>query len=115
LTRASDEPAGDVVARVGADRVKEGSLTRIDHPPFHLLVTRVDGCLYAIEDTCPHSGRSLCEGHLTGHVVTCPGHGWEIDVRTGEVLTAAGLGERAPVLGVREVDGTIEISDRRGS
>lgn len=99
-----------VVARVAAERVREGELTRVERPPFHVLVTRVGGHLHAIEDTCPHSGRSLCEGRLDGHVVTCPGHGWAIDIRTGEVLTEAGRGQRNPVLRAREVDSEIELS-----
>lgn len=91
--------------------VPEGALVRVERPPFHLLVTRVEGRPYAIEDACPHSGASLCEGRLDGWVVTCPGHGWEIDVRTGEVITAAGRGERALVFAARDEDGAVVIED----
>ncbi len=85
---------------------------RVTRPPFDVLVTRVDGQLHAIEDACPHSGRSLCEGRLEGHVVTCAGHGWQIDVRTGEVLTEAGLGEKNPVFrAADEGEGVVVYED----
>jgi 3-phenylpropionate/trans-cinnamate dioxygenase ferredoxin component len=79
----------------------------VERPPFHVLLTRVGARAHAMEDACPHSGRSLCAGRIEGSVVTCPGHGWRIDVRTGEVLTEAGRGERNPVFEVREEDGFV--------
>ena len=101
----------EVVARVDPETVIEGALVQVRRPPFHVLVTRIDGSLHAIEDACPHSGWSLCEGRLEGHEVICPGHGWRIDVRTGEVRTAVGLGERNPRFEVRP-DGAIVLADR---
>lgn len=71
-------------------------MARLERPPFHVLVARVGDRFHALEDACPHSGWSLCEGRLDGHVITCAGHGWEIDVRDGHVLTAAGRGESNP-------------------
>ena len=41
--------------------------------------------------------------------MTCPAHGWQIDVRTGEVITAAGKGERNPVFEARDEDGAVVI------
>ena len=107
---APDAPdaAGRPVAHVDPATVAEGALVQVRRPPFHVLVARVDGQLHALEDACPHSGWSLCQGTLQGHVVTCPGHGWEIDVRTGAVLTAVGRGERNPVFEVRD-DGAIVL------
>jgi len=64
-----------------------------------VLVLNIKGELFALSDTCPHRGASLCGGVLTGHVTAatpgayaysrageilrCPWHGWEFDVRTG--------------------------------
>lgn len=44
----------------------------------------VDGNIYALDNTCLHRGGPLGEGTLNGEVVTCPWHGWEYNVRTGE-------------------------------
>ena len=52
-----------------------------------IALFNVDGAFYAIGDTCTHSGGPLSEGDLDGEVVTCPWHGAEFDVKTGEVVS----------------------------
>ncbi|OYW21318.1 MAG: ferredoxin [Planctomycetales bacterium 12-60-4] len=44
---------------------------------------RTDEGVYAIDGICPHAGGPLAQGMLRNHVVTCPWHGWQYDVRTG--------------------------------
>ena len=44
------------------------------------------GRVFAIDDTCPHSGASLAEGKLDGTTVECPWHSAEFDVTCGRVL-----------------------------
>ena len=41
---------------------------------------------YAFDDRCTHQGCSLSTGTLDGATVTCPCHGSEFDVRSGDVL-----------------------------
>ncbi len=41
---------------------------------------------YAIEDTCTHRGGPLAEGDVEGHVVTCPWHGGQFDLRDGNLI-----------------------------
>ena len=48
-----------------------------------VIVTRVDGELYAIPGVCPHEDVSLADGDLDGPRLTCPGHGYTFDLRTG--------------------------------
>ena len=48
-----------------------------------LALVRLDGELYAFDNTCPHAGGPLGEGQLDGSLVICPWHGWRFDVRTG--------------------------------
>ncbi len=38
---------------------------------------------YAISNACSHMGGPLSEGRVKGKIVTCPWHGWQIDVTTG--------------------------------
>jgi nitrite reductase/ring-hydroxylating ferredoxin subunit len=47
------------------------------------LVALVGGAPYAVSDACPHRGTALSGGLLRDGVVTCPGHLWQYDVRTG--------------------------------
>ena len=51
-----------------------------------LAVYHLGGKLYAAQDTCPHAGARLSTGSLEGAVITCPLHGSQFDVRTGERL-----------------------------
>ena len=50
-----------------------------------IALFNVAGGFYAIDDTCLHRGGPLGEGELEGCVVTCPWHGWQFDVRSGEM------------------------------
>src|SRR5499426_414872 len=52
----------------------------------NLALFNVAGTFYAIDNTCTHRGGPLGEGELAGEVVTCPWHGAQFNVKTGEVL-----------------------------
>ena len=49
-----------------------------------IAVFNCDGTFYAVDNTCTHRGGPLGEGSLSEKTVTCPWHGWEYDVSTGE-------------------------------
>jgi nitrite reductase/ring-hydroxylating ferredoxin subunit len=64
-----------------------GFVERIGETPVGPVgVYHVDGNLTAVEDVCPHSGAELSAGVVAGCVVTCPRHGSQFDVTTGERL-----------------------------
>ncbi len=44
---------------------------------------RTEDGVYAVDGICPHAGGPLAQGMVRSHVVTCPWHGWQYDVRTG--------------------------------
>ena len=56
-----------------------------------VLVANVAGSFYAIADRCTHLGGSLSKGELNGKVVTCPRHGAQFDVTTGEAIGEASI------------------------
>jgi 3-phenylpropionate/trans-cinnamate dioxygenase ferredoxin subunit len=51
-----------------------------------VVLARVGDQVYALGDSCTHSGGPLSEGRLTGTRLACPYHGWMFDVRTGHCL-----------------------------
>lgn len=69
---------------------------------FSVGVFNIDGEYYALKNDCPHQRAPLCEGKLSGttrsdrpgeydwerdgQIVSCPWHGWEFDVTTGESI-----------------------------
>lgn len=58
---------------------------------YDVLLSNVEGEVYAIENTCSHYGASLSEGALCDHRVRCPWHHACYDVRTGEQIEAPGM------------------------
>jgi nitrite reductase/ring-hydroxylating ferredoxin subunit len=65
--------------------------------------------IFAIGNTCPHQGGSLCDGWLDGDIVTCPLHGWEFDVRSGVCMTVPG--ESVPRFEVTVEDGAVYVEE----
>jgi len=63
-----------VVARLG------------DLPTGPAAVYHFSGKVYAAADVCPHAGALLSDGALEGAVITCPLHGSQFNVCTGERL-----------------------------
>lgn len=50
------------------------------------IVKQTDGQFYAIEVGCKHQGADITQGKIDGYVATCPRHGWQYDLETGECL-----------------------------
>ncbi len=63
-----------------------GSALGVEVQGRRIALFNVDGAIYATDETCTHSGGPLSEGVLSGSAVTCPWHGAEFDLRTGDVL-----------------------------
>lgn len=85
----------------------EGARRLIRREGHEIAVFRIDGAVYAIEDSCPHAGGSLVLGQLDGTIVTCRAHGLRFDVRTGCHAGSTGLKARSYPVRVRE--GRVEI------
>ena len=49
-----------------------------------IALFKSNGKVCAIYAHCAHQGGPLDEGGLTDGMVTCPWHGWEFNVETGE-------------------------------
>jgi nitrite reductase/ring-hydroxylating ferredoxin subunit len=51
----------------------------------------VEGTFFALDGICPHQGGPLGKGFLDGCIVTCPWHGFQFDVTTGQHQTSKSL------------------------
>ncbi|MBP5958569.1 Rieske 2Fe-2S domain-containing protein [Pseudomonas anatoliensis] len=56
-----------------------------------LAIFNVEGDLFAIDDSCPHQGASLCGGRLDGRVIQCCAHGLRFDLRSGYLLNSSAV------------------------
>jgi nitrite reductase/ring-hydroxylating ferredoxin subunit len=70
LIKIHELPPGEACEVVVADTV--------------LAVFNLDGEYKVLDGICPHQGGPLGKGSLGGCIVTCPWHGWQFDVSTGQ-------------------------------
>lgn len=68
-----------------------------------VCVARVGDRVYALHDTCSHALESLSGGWIDGHRLSCPRHGAEFDLRSGEPLTPPAT-RAVPTFAVRVED-----------
>jgi|SRR3990172_2578953 len=77
-----------------SEKIKVAAVSEI--PPGERLVVEasgkqiaifnVNGKLVACDSVCLHRGGPLGEGDIEELIVTCPWHGWQYDLSTGECL-----------------------------
>ena len=73
------------IAAAATWAVPPGHLKRVEVNGRLICLANVDGCIYALDDDCPHIGASLSQGALAGATLTCPLHLAQFDARTGKV------------------------------
>ncbi|HZI93521.1 MAG TPA: non-heme iron oxygenase ferredoxin subunit [Patescibacteria group bacterium] len=64
--------------------IKPGEARVVECGGKTLALCHVEGKFYALDNTCLHRGGPIGEGFIDGETVTCPWHGWQYDVKTGE-------------------------------
>jgi len=52
-----------------------------------IVLFKVGGELFALDDVCTHDDGPLGEGELVDHTIACPRHGAKFDIRDGRALT----------------------------
>ena len=121
-----DPSGGDTggLHRVGrADELAPGDRLVAEVRGREVAVFNVDGGFHAVVNHCTHQGGPVCEGLLSGtlgvgddgalryertdRVLSCPWHGWEFDVTTGEHLAPTGF--RLPTYDVVVEDGDLLV------
>ncbi len=83
-----------------ADDLPPGSRKLVTVKGRPIVIFNVGGSFYGLLNRCPHQGGGLCDGKITGlvlsdapgeyrierqgEIIRCPWHGWEFDIRTGQ-------------------------------
>lgn len=91
-----------------ADELEPGERFLVELEGRDIAVFNVDGELYAYTNWCVHQAGPVCQGTLSGtrtatfdretlrtemrweregEILSCPWHGWEYDVTTGDCLS----------------------------
>jgi nitrite reductase (NADH) small subunit len=101
----ADAPPRDAERVCAVDDLQPMEKRMVHNGRRNVLLCRTgDGRYFAVGNSCPHQGASLCGGTLDGtaiasgvgryeygldgEVVRCPWHGWEFDVKSGAGLMA---------------------------
>ncbi|WP_439607733.1 non-heme iron oxygenase ferredoxin subunit [Hydrogenophaga sp.] len=53
-----------------------------------IALYKVDGSVFATDNTCTHGQARLCDGFLEGHEIECPLHQGRFDIRDGSATCA---------------------------
>ena len=70
------------------DDLKEGDMLKVEANGKQIVLSMVEGKVYAIDEICTHEGGPLDEGELNGYDLKCPWHYAVFDVRDGKVSDA---------------------------
>jgi nitrite reductase/ring-hydroxylating ferredoxin subunit len=77
-------PVGQLRTVARVEDLPSGTATVVEADETELALFHCDDGFYATQAHCLHLGGPLGRGKLDGCVVSCPWHGWQYDVRTGE-------------------------------
>lgn len=67
-----------------ASALPEGSMIKAAVENRIVLLTRLGGEVYALDNNCPHMGGSLADGKLEDGLIVCPRHGAAFEIKTGK-------------------------------
>jgi nitrite reductase/ring-hydroxylating ferredoxin subunit len=70
-----------------ASELSPGAMKWVAVDGNRVLIVNVDGAFYGLQDACGHRQAPLSKGTLQGHVIECPLHFAQFDVRTGKLLS----------------------------
>jgi 3-phenylpropionate/trans-cinnamate dioxygenase ferredoxin subunit len=99
---------GEFRSVVKSEDIGEGQFAAFEVDGERVAVANVGGTFHAFGDICTHARCSLAEGELEGQTVTCPCHGSQFDVTTGEVLNPPAT-EPVPTFGVRVEGDDVQV------
>lgn len=78
-----------------------------------IAVFKVDGEIYALSNICPHQHTALIyDGFIEENCVVCPAHGWEFQLKTGNMKTGRKGLDSYPVE-VRDDEVYIKVFQKR--
>jgi nitrite reductase/ring-hydroxylating ferredoxin subunit len=100
------------VARV--EEIPPGTIRGVKAGEAEIALAHCNSGFYAVQGHCLHLQGPLGEGQLDGCVLTCPWHGWQYDVRTGQ--NEFDLAIQLQTYDVQVDDGEVRVRvDRDGS
>ena len=99
-----------VEIKVGTiDDVPEGSGKTVEVDGKAIALFNINGEIYAIDNACLHRGGSLGDGFIDGETITCPLHGFQFNIPTGQGVSPPSPGVKSYSVEVRDNEIYIEV------
>ena len=97
--------------------LQEGGMIKVQPNGKQIVLSMVEGKVYAIDNICTHRGGPLNEGELNGHNLKCPWHYAVFDVRNGKVSdrTVWATNLNSYPVRVNETNGDILVNPNGGA
>ena len=101
-------PPGEFAAVAITADIPPGGMRCVAVDGRRVALAQVEGRFYAVSDICGHRNAPLSRGKLSGHIVECPLHFAQFDIRNGKLVDGP-VSADLPVYEVRVEDGTVFI------
>lgn len=88
-------------------KIPEGGIVKLELDGENVLLSRNGGAVSCFQNACAHLNLPLDEGPITDGILTCPHHGFQYDLRSGECLTAPEV--QLQPHAVRVIDNKVEV------
>jgi nitrite reductase/ring-hydroxylating ferredoxin subunit len=98
----------DFVAVAKVADVSPGQMKWVAVDRERIVLANVEGVFHALRDVCGHRQAPLSRGKLSGHLIECPLHFAQFDVRTGELVEGP-VSAPVPVYEVRVEGDTVYV------
>jgi nitrite reductase/ring-hydroxylating ferredoxin subunit len=91
---------------VPLSELSEQRVTRAECKGHAVCLSLADGAPVAVADACAHRSTALSGGIVRHGILTCPGHFWRFDLRTGQCVHR---GDRVASYRCRVISGWVEV------
>ncbi len=76
----------EFVRMCSVENLQDGGMLKVEVLGCDYLVIKRGEDIYVVDADCTHEWGDLSQGSLEGGVVTCPLHGGQFNIKSGEVL-----------------------------
>jgi NADPH-dependent 2,4-dienoyl-CoA reductase/sulfur reductase-like enzyme/nitrite reductase/ring-hydroxylating ferredoxin subunit len=107
----TDSTTLDLKVGVPLEHIADGAMLTGQIDGDNALLLRQGDAFYAIGAQCTHYHAALADGLVCGHVLHCPMHHSQFDIRDGSALCAPAL-DNLPAWRTEQVDGRVFARER---
>ena len=90
------------------DQIVERNCQLIQVADKELILIKLDGQIYAMDNLCSHADASLCDGEIDGDEIICPLHFARFNIKNGAVTEPPAIDDQK-VYAVEVIDNEVYV------